>query len=30
MINTTSIAVLPIGDFDTDLVKHEFDAIITA
>lgn len=29
-INTTPIAVLPIGEFDTDLVKKEFDAIIGA
>ncbi len=27
-INTTTIAALPIGEFDTDLVKNEFDAII--
>jgi len=26
--NTTTIAALPIGEFDTDLVKNEFDAII--
>jgi L-fucose isomerase-like protein len=30
MINTTSIAVLPIGEFDNDLVKREFDATISA
>jgi L-fucose isomerase-like protein len=29
-INTTTIAALPIGEFDTDLVKNEFDAIIRA
>ena len=28
--NTTVVAVLPIGEFDTDLVKKEFDAIIRA
>lgn len=27
-INATTIAVLPIGEFDNDLVKNEFDAII--
>jgi L-fucose isomerase-like protein len=30
MINPTTIAVLPIGEFDTDPVKNEFDAVIGA
>jgi len=29
-ITTTNIAVLPVGEFDTDLVRNEFDAIIKA
>ena len=29
-ISTTNIAVLPVGEFDTDLVKNEFNAIIKA
>jgi L-fucose isomerase-like protein len=30
MIRTTNIAVIPIGEFDIDLVKKEFDAILGA
>jgi L-fucose isomerase-like protein len=30
MLNVTTIAVLPIGEFDTDLVQQEFDMIVKA
>ena len=29
-MNETTIAVLPIGEFDTDLIKNEFNAILKA
>lgn len=30
MINDTTIAILPVGEFDTDIVKKEFDSILRA